>query len=198
MFDLITWIIENRNKPLTLTTLAAFLLLIVDKMGRKLITSQVKRLFKANSKHELAAYEERQIRIEEKLDVLMRKEGISWNAPMLPPNLRDSVPIRNGLSWKHSTVISLAHVVKQYINYWRFKMSNINKKILLPLLSAIALFLKQVFGYEVTDEWINMGADIVLYAIFFIGLFMKPKKDKTKPKENSYDTMDFTQQDTAL
>jgi len=56
-------------------------------------------------------------------------------------------------------------------------MSNINKGILLPLLSAIALFVKSVWGYEIGDEQINMYADLILYVIMFIGIFIKPKKD---------------------
>lgn len=58
-------------------------------------------------------------------------------------------------------------------------MKNINKGILLPLLSAIALFVKEAFGYEIPGEYIDMAANIILYAIFFVGIFIKPKKEKS-------------------
>ncbi|GKU76834.1 hypothetical protein [Paenibacillus sp. L3-i20] len=67
-------------------------------------------------------------------------------------------------------------------------MSTINKAILIPLLSAIALFIKQSFGYEISEEWINVAADVILYIIFFLGLFMKPKKDKLKEENDDFTT----------
>lgn len=68
-------------------------------------------------------------------------------------------------------------------------MKNVNKAILIPLLSAIALFVKQVWGYEILDEQISMYADIILYLIMFTGLFMKPKKEG-KPKDVELDFTD--------
>ncbi|MBB3131291.1 putative membrane protein [Paenibacillus rhizosphaerae] len=56
-------------------------------------------------------------------------------------------------------------------------MKTINKAILLPLLSAIALFVKEAFGYEVSDEWVNAGADIILFLFMAAGIFMHPKKE---------------------
>lgn len=56
------------------------------------------------------------------------------------------------------------------------KLRNINKAILLPLLAAIATFLKQAFGVEVPDETLNMIADVSLFIVMIIGLFVKPTK----------------------
>lgn len=55
-------------------------------------------------------------------------------------------------------------------------MKKINKVILFPLLSAIALFIKQVWGVEVPVEAVDFATNGVLYAIFFLGLFINPKK----------------------
>jgi hypothetical protein len=185
MFDFIDWLITNRNKPIDYIFLAA-VVFIIDRFGRNLITSQVKRLFHVDDKSQFKQYVQNQQRIESKLNLLLQKEGIIWNAPTLPPNSRDIVTIRKRLSLLRWTALSLVRDAEKYINYWRFKMSNINKKLLIPLLAAIALFVKQVFGYEVPDEWINMGADIILYAIFFIGLFVKPKKEKQREEVEEY------------
>lgn len=72
------------------------------------------------------------------------------------------------------------------------KLRNINKAILLPLLAAIATFLKQAFGVEVPDETLNMIADISLFIVMVIGLFIKPKKgdgyDYSSLDDHSKDT----------
>ena len=53
---------------------------------------------------------------------------------------------------------------------------NINKAMLAPLIAAIALFVKQVFGYEIPEEWQDASINLVLFIIMGIGLFMHPKK----------------------
>lgn len=176
MLELYEFFINNRNKPLEYIILAAFLF-IGDRLGRKFINSQVKRLFHVEDKSHFKQYIQNQQRIEEKLELLLQKEGITWNAHMSPPDSKDTAMKRKWSYLLLSAVLSHVHAVKRYIN-WRLKrMSNINKNILLPLLSAIALFAKQAFGYEVSDEYINTAADIILYLIMFAGLFIKPKKD---------------------
>ena len=52
----------------------------------------------------------------------------------------------------------------------------INKIILLPLLTAIATFIKQGFGYEIADEHIDMAANIILFGVTVAGIFIHPKK----------------------
>ncbi|MDQ0062396.1 hypothetical protein J2T14_004596 [Paenibacillus harenae] len=64
-------------------------------------------------------------------------------------------------------------------------MSNINKGILIPLLSAIALFVKEAFGYEISTELIDMSANIILYLIMAAGLFMNFKKKKDVQKDDT-------------
>ena len=57
---------------------------------------------------------------------------------------------------------------------------NINKAILAPLIAAIALFVKQAFGYEIPEEWQDASINLVLFIIMGIGLFMHPKKQITE------------------
>lgn len=57
-------------------------------------------------------------------------------------------------------------------------MSQINKAILLPLLTAIALFIKEAFGYDIPVEWINTTADVVMFIIMILGIFIHPKKQE--------------------
>lgn len=72
------------------------------------------------------------------------------------------------------------------------KLRNINKAILLPLLAALATFIKQAFGYEISDELLNTIADLSLFLIMIIGLFITPKKgdgyDYSSLDDHSKDT----------
>lgn len=65
-------------------------------------------------------------------------------------------------------------------------LKNINKAILVPFFSAIALFIKQTFGYEISDEMIEGVLNFVLLLVTFIGLFIKPKKEQQPSGEEYY------------
>ena len=112
LYDLIEFIYEIKDKPLKIIILAAFAFLI-DRFGRKFITSQVKRLFHVDDKSNFKEYVKNQQRIENKVDLLLQKEGITWNAPTLPPDLRDTATKRKWSYLLPSVVLSLVHVVKQ-------------------------------------------------------------------------------------
>ena len=64
-------------------------------------------------------------------------------------------------------------------------LKNINKAILVPFFSAIALFIKQTFGYEIPEEWIDGIANFVLFLVMAAGLFIRPKKDSTENQSSS-------------
>lgn len=51
-----------------------------------------------------------------------------------------------------------------------------NKAIIVPILSAVALIVKKACGYEIGSDEINILADGVLAAIAFVGILMNPKK----------------------
>ena len=73
LYDLIEFIYEIKDKPLKIIILAAFAFLI-DRFGRKFITSQVKRLFHVDDKSNFKEYVKNQQRIENKVDLLLKKE----------------------------------------------------------------------------------------------------------------------------
>lgn len=198
MFDFIEWFIENRNQPLDYIFLAA-LVFIIDRFGRKFITSQVKRLFRVDDKSDFHHYVQNQRRIESKLELLLQKEGITWTAPISETKHQVSATRNAGSSVLQLAMYSIARAAGKFTN-WRLKrMSNISKKILVPLLAAIALFVEQVWGFPIEDEYIELAAEVIMYIIMIVGIFMNPKKNKKakKQKETANDTMDFTQ-DTAL
>jgi len=53
-------------------------------------------------------------------------------------------------------------------------MSKFNKKLLLPILTVIALLVKQVFKIDIPDAAIDIFADIIMYIVALAGLFMHP------------------------
>lgn len=52
----------------------------------------------------------------------------------------------------------------------------INKAILAPFIAALALFIKQAFGYEISGDMQDAAVNIALFAVMGAGLFMHPKK----------------------
>lgn len=55
-------------------------------------------------------------------------------------------------------------------------MKEINKKILVPVLSATALVVKYMVGYEIPDAAIDLTSDLIMGGITLLGIFMNPKK----------------------
>lgn len=53
----------------------------------------------------------------------------------------------------------------------------INKAILVPLVSAITGFIKESTGYEVPNEYVDLGINLMLYLIIpIVGTMMHPRK----------------------
>lgn len=174
MHEIAQFIIEHWGKPVTASSIAVLVLILIDKFGRRLITSQVKRLFHIQDKSEFKQYVENQRRIEKKINAIMQKEGIEWSGDLEidtngATNSSKSLPS----SWETRCTARTARKSEP----WRKNMT-INKSILLPLLSAIALFVKQAFGYEISDENVDMAANGILLVVTIAGLFMHPKKEK--------------------
>lgn len=63
-------------------------------------------------------------------------------------------------------------------------MKNINKAILVPVITSVALGVKFFFGYEIPDAAVDLGADLIMGLISLIGIFMNPKKNVEVAKVN--------------
>lgn len=50
-----------------------------------------------------------------------------------------------------------------------------NKTIILPIISSVALILKSVFGLPIGDDLVNALADLILGAITIYGIFKNHK-----------------------
>lgn len=80
---------------------------------------------------------------------------------------------RSALFLQHLAVPLAAAIARQSIISRRNTTMKVNKLILIPLLSAIAEFIKQLTGYEVPVPWMDLSADVILWLISIIGIRMK-------------------------
>lgn len=80
MYTIFEWIWKHRHDPITWAWLLSLFWLILDQLGRKLVNSQLKRLFRIRQKSEFAKYVENQNRIEAKVDLLLEERGLKWDA----------------------------------------------------------------------------------------------------------------------
>lgn len=53
-----------------------------------------------------------------------------------------------------------------------------NKNIIMPILTGLALILKKAVGYEIGTEEIDVLADMILGIVTLAGVFMTPKVQK--------------------
>lgn len=53
----------------------------------------------------------------------------------------------------------------------------LNKQIIVPILSAIALIIKYASGFEIPDAAIDLTADVILGVNTLIGIFLHPVKE---------------------
>lgn len=53
-------------------------------------------------------------------------------------------------------------------------MKVFNKKLIIPIITVLALLIKTVFKIDIPDAAIDVAADIVLYLITLAGLFLHP------------------------
>lgn len=60
----------------------------------------------------------------------------------------------------------------------------LNKKILVPVLSAILLFVKESTGYELPDGTSDLIADLLMLVVTSIGIPMSFKKHKFDDADN--------------
>ena len=66
-----------------------------------------------------------------------------------------------------------------------------NKALLVPILTGVALIVKQVFKVDIPDLAVDIAADLIMGGISLAGMFMHPKVDV--PQTNGGVTNESTQ-----
>lgn len=64
-------------------------------------------------------------------------------------------------------------------------MKDLNKKIIVPIITAIALLIKYTMGFEIPDVAVDLAADLIMGGITLVGIFMNPKKEGGSPDESA-------------
>lgn len=181
MYDFVIDTIHTLLKNgVTLSSVGAIIFLIFKQRRMKL---RLRKVFPwmFSGEHEVAEYIGNQRRIMDNQERIMRHIGVEPCGDTETFNGQDRTSLRP--SWISSLAEADREKSKGRVKVMNW-VKNINKSILVPFFSAIALFVKQVFGYEIPDEWIDGVANFVLFLVMWAGLFIRPKKDdKAAPGE---------------
>lgn len=54
-----------------------------------------------------------------------------------------------------------------------------NKKLIIPILTVLALLIKTVFKIDIPDAAIDIAADVVMYIVALCGMFIHPQVTET-------------------
>lgn len=175
MHDLVQWILENWGKPIKASSIAVLVLLLIDKFGRRLITSQVKRLFHIQDKSEFKQYVANQQRIEKKINAIMEKEGIAWSGEgETDTNLAMN---SSTLSRSYSVRKHVVRIVKKYMRWMKMNLSRIQIASFIVTASG---FVKQATGYEFPNEYVDL-ASFIIWALFAAWGIYHSKKPAEQP-----------------
>jgi hypothetical protein len=161
--ELIEWIQQNWGEPLKASSIVILVLILLDKVGFTLLNAR------------------EQHRLEAKIDALLKSEGIEWHAHSLTTELRTSVRKQRlllRLLWARYIIARVAGKFTKLRS--KMNLDRISKTNVLGLLSAVAYFIKESFGYEIPNENIDTATNIVMFALMLIGVWVnrkKPKKD---------------------
>ncbi|RCW44211.1 hypothetical protein [Paenibacillus prosopidis] len=152
MYDFAIGVFESIVKHgLSWSTAAAVLFLILKQraMKRKL-KRYLPYLFKDEEVN--PTYVSNQARIESKLDAIMKKEGIEWNAATLTTNSESTAKKNESLSVSHSVMNTIVRGVAKFIKSRRklimrkFK----SRKFILALVGA---------GLIIANDGLDLGID---------------------------------------
>lgn len=60
----------------------------------------------------------------------------------------------------------------------------LNKAILIPVLAALATLIKEMYGYEIGSEYVDLAATGIIWLIGTAGIFMHPHKKEERALDN--------------
>lgn len=171
-WEIAKWAWEHRKEGLTWATITSLLWVIVDKMGRKLITNQLKRLFHVQDKSEFKTYVANQKRIESKLDALLSAGGVQWNAEehALTGNMEKSLsrPLQADIFHADSVGVSIRRM--NNLLKWRMKRMKskfTSRKFILAVVSAILIILNDGLELGIDSQTVLAFAGLV--ATYIVG-----------------------------
>jgi hypothetical protein len=183
MYDLFAFVQEHWGKPVTWTTLAALVLFLIDRFGRRLINDQLKKLFHLDDHSEFKRYIDNQRRIEQKIDAIMEREGITWNGP-----IETTIPSQTNYNKLSRLLRQVTNLVKR-LRRKMYMNSNINVvSITVAILGALKLIAESVFKIDlISDAQINDISNGVAAIATVVGIVMSHRKNPTKTETTAAD-----------
>lgn len=172
MIEIAHWIWEHRNEPLTFTLIVSFILVTADKLGRKFINNQLKRLFHINDKSEFKQISSNQLRIERKVDMLLEERGLTWSGP-----IKISSPEDQTSSKRSYLLLQVAYRLNRWRRIHMNKMKS--RKFWMAVISAILVVLNEGLDLGVDKDTVLAFAGIV--ATYIIGESAVDAARKPKP-----------------
>lgn len=148
----------------SLTTIGIALTALLRVNGvRKIILRRLPKRFR---------HEDRLERIERKIDAIATHTGVpDWK------NSGASKTLIIGPTNSERSLPSLRTVISQVNRLRRRETMKLNKAILLPIASSIAGFIKESTGYEITQDYLDLGVNFILFVVIpIVGYFMHPRK----------------------
>jgi len=168
LLEVLTAIVKH---GLSYTTIGVSLIALFKVNGiRKILLRRLPKRFRHEDR--LERIERNQGRIERKLDAIAAHTGV--------PKWEDSGALKTVTSgptslkpWWRLSQVGICRV-----NQLRGKEPmKINKAILVPIASSIAGFVKESTGYEITQEYLDLGVNFILFVVIpVMGYFMHPRK----------------------
>lgn len=168
MIELIAWIWEHRNEPLTWGLVLSFILFAIDRLGRKLITNQVKKLFKIRDKNDFKQFAKNQRIIMENQKRMMIHLGVEPCAESI--NLSENTE-------KSSLIYSMKFLAqpvtwftqKKRIESFSLKRSGVwmkeklsSRKFWITIVSVLLITINDELGLGLDTESIMYFAGIVI------------------------------------
>lgn len=173
LFELLQKLI---HEPLRAGTLIAVVLFLIDRLFKQLFIRHVRKLLHIRDRNGVELHMQKLLEIEQKLNLLLKDRGIEeWDARSITKDLPSTVQRKNVYSWLFATIKSNAGIVGSITPSMEGrKPMKLNKVLLIPVLAAIATLIKEIYGYEIGSEYVDMAATAIIWIIGAAGIFMHP------------------------
>lgn len=198
LWEIGKWAWEHRKEGVTWATITSLLWLIVDKMGRKLITNQLKRLFHVRDKSQFSSISANQIRIESKVDMLLKERGLVWDAHLLQTSrLLNETDGQKNSSKSTWAAFAPALIIGAFTNLmdrsFHFKIRGENTRMKSKLLSRKFLMALATGILIILNDGLDLGLDkeTIMSVVAIIGgwIFVEGGTDivKMRKEKNNAD-----------
>lgn len=150
-------------------------LFLIDRLFKQLFIRHVRKLLHIRDRNGVELHMQKLFEIEQKLNLLLKERGIEeWDARNTTNALPSTVRRKNVYSWLFATIKSNAGIAANITPSMGGKSMKLNKVILIPVLAAIATLIKELYGYEIGSEYVDLASTAIIWLVGVAGIFMHP------------------------